>query len=216
MDLKLVQSNTESDRYLEMLRSSLVKINPKLSNVDIWSERFVSSIPEFLNEHVGPARPIDFSNMPESIKLETKLYWAMLLRDERNNSRSIIERRRLPMSWLNQHWRGISASFGGINFISDISHPEFEKMWTPRVGGWKKEHNKQLLEAFENFAYNEYRPKQRAEWIRDGEVIEKDYRSPRITIIGDIHKKIVINREQFEPLSRTFKQIGKSTAITIK
>ena len=47
MDLKLVQSNTESDRYLEMLRSSLVKINPKLSNVDLWSEPFVSSIPEF-------------------------------------------------------------------------------------------------------------------------------------------------------------------------
>lgn len=202
MDLKLIQSNNENDRYLELLRTSLVKVNPKLLDVDLWSERFVLSVPGFLNEHVGPTRPIDFSNMPESIKLEAKLYWAMLLQDERNNSKSIIERRRLPMSWLNEQWRGISALFGGINFISDISHPEFEKKWTPRIGGWKKEHNKQLLEAFENFSSDECRPKQRAVWIKDGELVEKVYRSPRITVMGDIHKKIVIHREQFEPLSR--------------
>jgi len=202
MDLKLIQSNNDDDRYLEILRISLLKINPNLLKSDLWSERFVLSIPGFFNEHIGPTRPIDFSSLPETVKLETKLYWAKLLQDERNNSRSIIERRRLPMSWLNEQWDSISALFGNVKFMADIPHPEFEREWAPRKGGWKKEHNKLLLEAFEKFSNNGSRPKQKAEWVKDGVVIEKEYSSPRITVIGDFHKKITINREQFEPLNK--------------
>lgn len=203
MDLKLIQSNTENDRYLELIRSSLEKVSSKLLTCDVWNEQFSLSIPKFVNEHVGSRRPIDFSALPEPIKLETKLYWCNLLQDERNNSRSIIERRRLPMDWLNEEWPKISALFGNILFISDIPHPEFEKKWSPKGDvAWTKEHNKVLIEEFSKYNNQTSRTKKIAEWIKDGELISKEYLSPRITIIGDFHKKIVMCREQFAPLEK--------------
>lgn len=203
MDLKLIQTNTESDRYQELIRSSLEKISPKLLKCDVWNERFALSIPKFVNEHVGSKRPIDFSTLPEPIKLETKLYWCNLLQDERNNSRSIVERRRLPMDWLSEEWSTISSSFGCVSFMSDIPHPEFERKWMPKGNtAGTKEHNKFLIEEFSKFNNQTNRAKQIAEWIKDGELVSKEYLSPRITIIGDFHKKIVMNREQFEPLEK--------------
>jgi len=202
MDLKLIQSNQECDRYLELVRNFLTEVNSNLLRNDVWTDRFIFSIPSFVNEHIGSARPIDFSNLPEPAKLETKLYWTKLLQDGRNNSRSIIERRRLPMSWLNDQWKNISVLFGNKNLLSDVPHPEFQKQWTSRQGNLKKEHNKLLIEAFRNFAANAIRAKQKAEWIKDGELIGREYESPRITIIGDFHKKMIINREQFEPANK--------------
>lgn len=202
MDLKLVQTNSDNDRYLELMTDSLKTISKKLLFHDVWDHKIVSSIPQFNNEHIGARSPIDFEGLQESVQLELKLYWAKLLIDPRNNSRSIIERRRLPMSWFKEQWHSISALFGGVFYVSDISHPEFERNWIPRQGGWKKEHNKLLLAEFEKYSENSSRPKKKTEWIKDGEVIEKEYSSPRITIVGDFHKKIIINREQLEPLKR--------------
>lgn len=199
MDLKLVQSNSDNDRYLDLMTNTLKTISNKLLFHDVWDHKVVSSIPQFKNEHVGVRRPIYFDSLEEPIQLELKLYWAKLLIDPRNNSRSIIERRRSSMDWLNECWPKISNKFGGVSFLSDIPHPEFPKDWMPTPDSIENESNNRLLiEEFSKKLDNLTRPTQKAEWIKNGELVEKEYVSPRITIIGDFHKKTIMYREQFE------------------
>lgn len=200
MDLKIIQTNNEGDVYIALLRKAIEEINPTLVLHDVWSRDFVSSIPAFLNEHVGSKSPIDFTNLPEEIKLETKLYWAIFLQDARSNSRSCVERRRMPMRWISEEWWNISKQFNDVQFISDIPSPEFIKNWTAETDAYRPDHNMDLLSSFSKYSTNVKRQNYVQEWLSENEIVSKEYWPARISIIGDFHKKIIINREQLKPL----------------
>lgn len=164
---------------------------------DIWEREWVLSQPGFVNEHLGPRSAIAFDALPLLPKLELKLYWARLLSDERKNSRSIVERRLKPMDWLNRCWGQIADHFG-VSSLSQIPNPEFNYLGLTASEA-KRQHNPQFLNLFERFAGG-HTP-QTSRQVVDGELLMGQHRSPRLTIAGDIHKSIVMQRDQFLTLN---------------
>ena len=201
MDLKLAYSNASpEDLYSNQLAESIKAYSADLLDRDVWDKEFVEAAPYFVNEHIGVNNPVDFTGIPKLLILELKLYWARLLSDRRNNSRSITERRRLPMKWFRKEGPSILRTFD-VSCLADIDHPEFPVCGhTSSVA--KRQHNQDLLARFAAFGNNSKRAKVAVETVKSGELNSKDYTSPRISILGDFHKKVVIQREQFQPLKK--------------
>ena len=200
MDLKLIESERgRYDIYSNHLENLLSDISPKLLSDNVWNREFVGSVNHFVNEHVGSRSPIVFEGVPYLPQLELKVYWAKLLSDPRMNSRSITERRRLPMAWMQKECQAFLDSLGVI-CIADIPHPEFPLKGS--VTAVKSEHNSTLLQEFSLFEGNENRGKTTASYVKAGAIEEKKYLSNRITVLGDFHKKILIQREQFSALNK--------------
>lgn len=196
MALALVNSKPEDAIYKKQLQSSILSISPILLEKDIWDRHLVLTIPRFDNRHLGIKSPICFDELPILPKLELKHYWALFFSDSRNNSRSIVERRLQPMEWLNLKWSTIKKRFS-VSSLSDIPHPEF-----PHEGltcsNSKKQHNRAFIELYEKYATKHLSAQVKV--AISGEIKVLEYKSPRITIVGGIHKFIVIQREQFLPL----------------
>ncbi|WP_046078683.1 tyrosine-type recombinase/integrase [Halomonas sp. HG01] len=203
MDLKVIQGSADSQLlYREQLSAKIEAYDSKLISSDVWDEAFVKAIKSFTNEHVGINSPIEFTGLPLTPQLELKCYWAKFLSDERNNSRSSVERRRLPMRWLNTDWEEISSRFG-VSFLADISHPEFKTRYTSgSEEKFSRKHNAEFLDIFSRYSHNSKRKKSKQSYVRDNSIVEKEYLPGRITVAGDIHKNIIIQREQFKPLHR--------------
>lgn len=203
MDLKIIQENSDNQLlYKEQLLSKIESYDNKLVFNDTWDQAFVKAIKCFTNEHVGVNSPIEFTGLPLMPKLELKCYWAKFLSDDRNNSYSSVERRRLPMQWLNSEWGEISIQFG-VSCIADIPSPEFMAHYNSSCGEKNsKRHNTDLLNTFSKYSGNSKRKKIKQSYVRENSIVEKEYLSSRITIAGDVHKNIVIQREQFKPLQR--------------
>src|SRR5690554_1699327 len=200
MDLRVAYSNSSEDElYSNQLTEAIKAHSPELLELEVWDKAFVNQAPYFVNEHVGSRSPTAFTGLPELFALELKLYWARLLCDGRNNSRSIVERRRLPMEWFRQEGGAILKAFGA-SCMANINHPEFPKSGYTCAAA-KRQHNADLLAYFEAFGGNEKRPKASVERVSSGNLSSKDYTSPRITVVGDFHKQIFLQREQFHPLN---------------
>lgn len=201
MDLKLVHGgHSETELYASQLAKVLADISPALLSQHTWDKDLVSATPLFVNEHVGVRTPITFEGISNLARLELKLYWARLLADPRMNSRSNIERRRLPMSWFQDECDSILQRFNA-GCIADIPHPEFPFRGHSGESS-KREHNQQLVAAFSDYESNQSRQKVCVEYVCSSELKKIDYSSPRITIVGDLHKRVVIQREQFKPLHK--------------
>lgn len=201
MDLTLVKnSKSESDLYRHQLESALRDITPTLLERDVWDKRFVEKNSCFTNTYVGERSPIVFEGMPSLLALELKLYWAKLLADPRMDSRSNVDRRRLPMIWFAAEGNQLLKAFDA-SCLADIEHPEFPHDGHA-AGTGKRSHNQHLIDAFSSFQQNAVRSSIEIDYVKSGTIQSKEYPSPRITIVGDFHKKAVIYREQFLPLSK--------------
>lgn len=205
MDIKLAYSHsTDDELYLNQLHSFLLKRSSLLLDFDIWDEQFILSNINKKIVEIGARSPISFQSLPEIAKAKLKVYWVNLLEDEQNNSRSIIERRRAPMRFLNEQCENIFGHFK-VTCIADIEHPEFPNNGFENATS-QKSHNKPLLNFFMNWSSENRRDNVQLNYtqsnIKNNKVSEKKYKSPRITVLGDLHKKIVIQREQFRPLEK--------------
>lgn len=199
MDLKLLTDNSDKlEQYIYLLRSKISSFGNELSHNDIWTQELVDRSP-LINEHIGKNSPIDFSNLPLIPYFELKCYWANFLSDGRNNSRAPVENRRLAMRWLNNEWKRILDYFNVV-CLADIPHPEFPQSSGRNDKKTGRRHNEDLLRLFSDFGGNPKLRKKKQSYARNGSIIEKEYFSPRISVIGEIHKKIVIQREQFKPI----------------
>jgi len=198
MDLKLAHSNELDDVYKKQLEDSISDFSPTLLENDIWDREFVLSIPVFVNEWVGRDSPLLFNKIPYLLKLELKLFWANTLSDERNNSRSIIERRYCVLNWLNDKGASVLLHFNASS-LSQIPHPEFVEK-TALNAKRKRQHNQELLELFDLYVGNF--SQQKVPSISAGEVRILSYKSPRISIAGGFHKSIIIQKERFSPLNK--------------
>lgn len=202
MDLKLIEgSDSKDSQYNEQLKSKIEQYDSKLLIYDDWDDALVYDIDVFNNEHVGKNSPIDFSGLPLTPKLELKCYWAKLLSDDRNNARSPVERRRLPMRWLNSEWNSV-ASYFRVSCLADIPHPEFPNHFLPSEKNSGAKNNHEFLNLFSRYGENQKRGKFKQSYVRGNSVIEKEYLPARITVAGDMHKGALIQREQFKPLHR--------------
>ncbi len=197
MDLKLAYDADADKIYQQQLEESLAAYSPALLDQDTWTRELVLSHPEFLNEHVGPKSSLAFKGLPTLPKLELKLYWARLLSDPRKNSRSIVERRLVPMSWFSACWADIAQQFG-VRDIATIPSPEFTYP-APVAARGKRLHNTEFLDLFEQYA-GTY-ALQRRKLVVDGELSETYHRSPRLTVAGHIQKSIIKQKDQFRPLN---------------
>ena len=128
MDLELISNNKEgAELYLTQMEARL--------------KRYITSIgPRKHMEQKPPRRksPIfvkwiysrpealyHFFGIPEIPSLELKLYWANLFVWSKNEfTGPIVQRRRLPMSWLMECCENTLKKFE-VACIADIPHPEF-------------------------------------------------------------------------------------------
>lgn len=196
MDLKLAYDVNADKVYQKRLEENLAAYSPALLTQDIWDREVVLSHAQFVNEYVGPKSPLVFGCLPTLPKLELKLYWARVLSDPRKNSRSIVERRIMPMAWFNERWADIARQFG-VRDLATIPSPEFTYP-APAAARGKRLHNTEFLDLFEQYA-GTY-ALQKRELVVDGELSETFHRSPRLTVAGDIQKSIIKQRDQFRPL----------------
>lgn len=201
--LKLSSEQTKEELYYHKLKDNLCKISMELYENDSWDGPFISRTLGTQGTKVNQA-PILFNKLPKYAKTELKFYWASLLRDPRHweghkDRVSSIERRRLAMTWLNDCWDSISKYFN-INYFSDIPHPEFNVQdYCMRV---KKEHNPHLVDLFNTYLQGQKKgyQSQKQTYVSSGEIVGKAYLAFRLLVISNIHKQIIINREQFKPL----------------
>jgi hypothetical protein len=200
MDLVLINDNkNELDRYLHQMDRALSDISPALLERHVWDKSFVQSLPAFTNDHIGVRNPVSFEGLCPLLKAELKLYWARLLSDPRMNSRSCVERRRLPTNWFVEEGLKLLDTMG-VSCLADIPHPEFPiEGQTAGIG--KRMHNDTLINAFAAHQNNVSRASIDIEYVKSEEIESKQYPSGRITVIGDFHKKSIIYREQFKPLN---------------
>ena len=199
MDLNLVHSQSdESAIYLNQLKRALTNISPGLISENLWDKEFVESTPQFLNKHVGAQSPIDFEGIPTLLALELKLHWAKVLSDPRMDAKSKIERRRLPMKWFKEEGQSILDYFG-VESLAQIPHPEFPLNGRTNSGE-NAGNNRDLLAIFSKFGDNSKLAKINLEYVKNNALVRRSYDSPRITIVGDIHKRVLIQKEQFQPI----------------
>lgn len=196
MDLKLAYDADADRAYQQQLENCLAAYAPALLTHDTWDREWVLS--QFMNEHVGVRSSIPFGRLPILPKLELKLYWAMLLSDPRKNSRSIVERRIMPMAWINDCWAEIAQQFE-VTSLSAIPSPEFLYP-APTASRARRLHNTEFLDLFERYA-GTY-ALQTSQHVVDGELSTTSHRSPRLTVAGDIQKSTIKQRDQFQPLHR--------------
>lgn len=200
MDLALVHNSSSDDTYEGQLLCALQSLSSQLVQQDSWDRDLIRSVRELRNDFISDRRIIEFANLPRIPKLELKVYWAKLLADERNNSRSIIERRIAPTRWFNLEWPRISAEFCARS-IAAIPCPQFPDEGLAGPVG-KNQHSEALIALFSKFEGNDSRPAQKASRATSGKIVTASYLSPRVTIVGDMHKNVFINKEQYVPLTK--------------
>lgn len=199
MDLRVVSSITDDvNWYQSQLISKLNKFDESLVTTDIWTHSLVSDVKLLTNEHFGKRTKLDFSTTPDLLKLELKWHQAQILSDDRYNSRSQVERRRQPMIWFALHGAELLNHFSK-SCLADIYHPSFPFEGSTKANGTVA-HNQELVELYKNHNSTPTNEKLNRAYIKNGELQQKNYNSPRATVAGDIHKKIVITREQFKAL----------------
>lgn len=202
MDLKLVHSNRDDlDIYRNQMKAALTGFSSELLESDVWGLDLVRKVERFCNQHVGVKNgSVSFKGIPEIVSLELKLYWANLLADPRQNSESIVARRLMPMKWFRAKTNEILKHFNAVS-ISDIEHPEFPIDGAGVVGG-KRQHNSEFMRLFSEFDGSPKTKLVEVEYVKENKKIKNNYVSPRITVAGNYHKRIVIAREQFKPFAK--------------
>ncbi|MED5525427.1 MAG: tyrosine-type recombinase/integrase [Pseudomonadota bacterium] len=200
IDLKLISHTSDSDVYLKNIESAVSDFSPMLLDSDQWNQSFITSLECFKVKTVGQRAMLDFSSLPRVVKNELKLYWAKVLSDVRNDSRSIIERRIYPHKWINDNWPMI-ASYFKVTCIAEIPSPMFPEDGSVGNTPGKVSHNKELIALFSSSENNKRRKEFELETIKNNSIEIRSYVSSRISTIGDFHKGIIINREQFKPLA---------------
>jgi len=205
MDLKLAHHfTTEDELYLHQLQAFLLKKSPKLIECDSWNKQFVLShinnkIVEFSYKNV-----INFSALPPLPKAEFKVYWVNLLDNKTNHSWSIIENRLVIMNYLNSQCKQILSTFN-VSCIANIPFPEFPvDGFTKSVG--KQGYSDKLIRMYKNWRVSSNKNVKNTDYNVNypsaQKIVSKKYTNPRVTILGSIHKQIIIQKEQFKPLNK--------------
>ena len=186
--------------YRDQLRHQLETRSPLLLSQPVWDTNVIY---EALGIGISELamNPLCFTGLADIPALELKAYWIEFFHDPRKQSASQLERRFLPMRWLVDDWHTVARHFA-VKCIADIPYPPFNQ--TDYSQDNINKHNTDLLTLFTKWliAKGSHKKKQTRRYVKGNTLVKRDYLSTRITVAGDFHRKIVIHREQFKPLSK--------------
>jgi len=197
--LKLIKgADNEMDQYYNMLLKTLNSINNSILECDVWSNEYINNK---LNIYYHLNQKIAFDGLPKVVKAELKLYWLSVLNDERKRSRDQIVNRLRVTQWIVNSYKNILECFN-VQCIADIPYPIFDvSNYTVDI---VKKHNVDILRMYDQWLINHGKRTsvQIQKYAKGNKLIKKEYYSPTVNISGDVHKQIVIQREQFKPISK--------------
>ncbi|MEZ5750058.1 MAG: integrase [Caenibius sp.] len=130
---------------------------------------------------------------------EIKAYLAASVLDDRKADTQWFQRRIPVIRYLVEEGASLLQHFGA-GCLADIPH-----RFGASDGDTAKTkcHNDAVLELYATWYGEQYgrrRQSQTRQWIRDGEIVTTQYRSPEVQLFGDIHRFSIINRAQMAPM----------------
>jgi Phage integrase family len=190
----------ETDRYSNWLEARLTAISPLLVDNPVWSDAVMSEV------FGHPWLSLTYASLPLGAAVpvltnEIKAYLAASVLDDRKADAHWFQRRIPVIQYLVEEGANLLQHFGAA-CLADIPHPNFGS--SDGDGGRKPNyHNDAVLERYATWygaKYGRRRQSQTRHWIRDGEIVTGQYRSPEVQLFGDIHRFSIINRAQMAPM----------------
>lgn len=186
----------DTDRYSNWLEARLAEISPLLVVNPIWSDAVMNEVfghPWLSQTYAG----LPFSAAVPVLTNEIKAYLAASVLDDRKADAQWFQRRIPVIRYLVEEGADLLRHFEA-GCLADIPHPSFAP--SDDKGARKPDrHNDALLEryaAWYGANYGRRRQSQTRQWIRAGEIVTTQYRSPEVQLFGDIHRFAIINRAQ--------------------
>ena len=190
----------DTDRYSNWLEARLGDVSPLLVDNPVWSDAAMNEVfghpwlsQTYASLPLGAAVPV--------LTNEIKAYLAASVLDDRKADAHWFQRRIPVIRYLVEEGASLLQHFG-VACLADIPHPGFVP--SDDDGARKPNyHNDAVLELYATWygaQYGRRRQHQTRQWIRDGEVVAAQYRSPEVQLFGDIHRFSIINRAQMAPM----------------
>jgi hypothetical protein len=190
----------DTDRYSNWLEGRLAEISPLLVTNTIWSDAVMREVfghpwlsQTYASLPLGAAVPV--------LTNEIKAYLAASVLDDRKADAHWFQRRIPVIRYLVEEGADLLRHFEAT-CLADIPHPGFAP--SDNAGARKSNQHSDavltLYAAWYGTNYGQRRQSQTRQWIRDGEIVTTQYRSPEIQLFGDIHRFAIINRAQMAPM----------------
>ena len=185
----------DTDRYSNWLEGRLAEISPLLVEHPTWSDAVMGEV------FSHPWLSQTYASLPLGAAVrvltnEIKAYLAASVLDDRKADAHWFQRRIPVIRYLVEEGASLLQHFGA-GCLADIPHPGFGT--SDGDTGKTKCHNDAVLELYATWYSEQYgrrRQSQTRQWIRDGEIVTTQYRSPEVQLFGDIHRFSIINRAQ--------------------
>lgn len=190
----------DTDRYRSWIEARLAEISPLLVNHPVWSNALMSDV------FGHPWLCLAYASLPLDAAVpvltdEIKAYLAASVLDDRKADAHWFQRRIPVIRYLVEAGLNLLQHFEA-SCLADIPHPGFGSSGVA-VSTKSNYHNDAVLglyAAWYGEQYGRRRQSQSRQWIRDGEVVTAQYRSPEVQLFGDIHRFSIINRAQMAPM----------------
>ncbi len=190
----------DTDRYNNWLEGRLSEISPLLVANPVWSDAMMSEV------FGHPWLSQTYASLPLQAAVlvltnEIKAYLAASLLDDRKADAHWFQRRIPVIRYLVEEGADLLHHFEA-GCLADIPHPGFAPSDDEGVRK-PNHHNDAVLEryaAWYGANYGRRRQSQTRHWIRDGEIVTGEFRSPEVQLFGDIHRFSIISRAQMAPM----------------
>ena len=190
----------DTDRYNNWLEGRLAEISPLLVANPIWSDAMMGEV------FGHPWLSQTYASLPLQAAVpvltnEIKAYLAVSVLDDRKADAHWFQRRIPVIRYLVEEGADLLGHFEA-GCLADIPHPGFAP--SDDEGARKRNHhNDAVLECYAAWYganYGRRRQSQTRQWIRGGEIVTGEFRSPEVQLFGDIHRFAIINRAQMAPM----------------
>jgi len=191
-------ASSKLEQYYNNLKEKLNNVHPTVLSCDTWTSKYIN---ETLKLYYYMGRSLEFNELPKIPKAELKLYWIKLLSDKRKTSEDQLNNRIRPTIWLSEEWDKLSKHFN-VSCIADVPYPTFSHF--DHTTNVINKHNQDFLNLYHLWVKktkkHSYRQVQK--YAKGNTIVKKEYFSNRVNIAGDVHRRIVIQREQFPPIHK--------------
>lgn len=201
MPLALVGGTPDDiDRYNNWLEGRLAELSPLLISNSVWSDDLMDNV----FGHPWLSQTYASLSLKAAVPVltnEIKAYLAASVLDDRKADAHWFHRRIPVIRYLVEEGEILLRDFGA-NCLADIPHPNFVPS-NDEEARKPNQHNDAVLghyAAWYGANYGQRRQSQTRQWIRGGEMVTGEFRSPEVQLFGDIHRFAVINRAQMVPV----------------
>ncbi len=189
----------ELSRYNSYLEGQLTTLSPLLLANDIWSDDIMAQV--FGHAWLSPTfGALSLCAKQPVLTNEIKSYLAAAVLDDRKADRRWFMRRAPVIKYLEEKGLDLLATFN-VNCLADIPYPNFVPDHTTQPDN-QRSHNDEVLQHFSEWYGTKYKRRltQSRTWVRAGDLVTSEFRSPEIELFGEVHRSLIINRERMRPL----------------